>query len=267
MSNPGTQVATTGGSADAVQFGGESLTLDQLMQVSKVMATAGVLPQALRGKPADVFVTIMYGQELAMTPMQAIQGIYVVNGRPSLAGQTWLALVRRAGHRMYVPCRECGTAPDLHTPDSGHRYVPDHDETRCTVTIVRKDSGEQHTETFTWDQAVAAKLTGKDVWKSWPKRMLLWRAVSSCATVICPEVALGFELQGAEPDAEPEPVRPTLAQVAAEREDRAQAAAAPEPAPVAPDPAPTADDYAAIEAEYANTVEPDGGFAFPEEQP
>jgi hypothetical protein len=189
----GTEVATTDRSFPVASAG---LDLDQLMEVSKLMATSSILPQALRGKPADVFITIMYGQELGMTPMQSILGIYVVNGRPGLSGQTWLARVRQAGHRV---------------------TVSDHTEKTCTVTITRGDTGEDHTETFTWADAERAKLTGKDVWKSWPKRMLLWRASTNCATVICPEVALGFEMAEAMPD----PVeKPSLAQVAAERLDQ-----------------------------------------------
>lgn len=205
-----------------VEFSGQSLGLGQLMEVAKVMAASNLLPQALRGKPADVFITIMYGQELNFTPMQAIQGIYVVNGRPSLAGQTWLSLVRKAGHRV---------------------SVTEHTEKACTVTITRGDTGEEHTETFTWDEAVRAKLTKKDVWTSWPKRMLLWRAVSSCATVICPEVALGFELQGAESPLFDEVPRPTLGQVAAERTDRADGEAPPA-IEAAKDPEPEQDDDA-----------------------
>jgi hypothetical protein len=188
------------------------------MEVSKLMAMSSILPQALRGKPADVFITIMYGQELGMTPMQSILGIYVVNGRPGLSGQTWLARIRQAGHRMYVPCVTCGRPKGRdHGPNAGHNYVADHDEKHCTVTIVRRDSDDEHTETFTWADAERAKLTKKDVWVSWPKRMLLWRATTNCATVICPEVALGFEMTEAMPEAIE---KPTLAQVAAERTDR-----------------------------------------------
>lgn len=172
------------------------LSLDQLMEVSRVMAVSTILPKALQGKPADVLITIMYGQELGMTPMQAILGIYVVNGRPGLSGQTWLARVRQAGHRV---------------------TVTDHTEKTCTVTITRGDTAEEHTETFTWADAERAKLTAKDVWKAWPKRMLLWRACTNCATVICPEVALGFEMAEAMPDPAE---KPNLAQVAAQRLDQ-----------------------------------------------
>ncbi len=156
--------------------------LDQAWRLASALAQSSILPNDLRGKAGNVLVILMYGQELGLSPMQAIQGIYVVNGRPQMSGQLWLAKVREAGHAV---------------------KVSDHSERSCTVTITRGDTGEVHSETFTWQDAERAKLAKKDIWQSYPKRMLMWRAVSHCATTICPEVAMGF---GAEvPEDEPEP--------------------------------------------------------------
>ena len=189
----------------AVQQTAGEAELKMQMELAKTLAVSSLLPQPLRGKPADVLVTVMYGRELGLSPMQSIQGIYVVNGRPSMSGQLWLAKVRQAGHRVTVKA----------------------DDKKAVCTITRGDTGEEHTEEFTYAEAERAKLTGKDVWKSWPKRMLTWRAVSNCATVICPEVALGFEVTEFVKD-EVEPERPTLAQVASERGKPAEEPAKPE---------------------------------------
>jgi hypothetical protein len=171
------------------------------IELAKTLAPAALLPQALRGKPADVLVTVLYGRELGLSPMQAIQGIYVVNGRPSVAGRTLLAKVRQAGHRVEV---------------SG-----DDKTGRCTIT--RHDDPEHpHTEEFTWADAERAKLTGKDTWKYYPKKMLRWRAISNCVDFVCPEVALGFEVAELVME-ESAAERPTLAQVAAERQQPAEA--------------------------------------------
>lgn len=238
-------------------------SLGELMELARIMAVSSLLPQALRGKPSDVLITIMYGQELGMTPMESILGIYVVNGRPGLSGQKWLERVRKAGHRMFVPCAACGLPKTDHGQAAGHAYKADHDEKHCTVTIVRRDTGDEHTETFTWMDAERAKLTKKDVWQAWPKRMLLWRAVTSCATVICPEVASGFEMAEAMVDEAEE--RPTLAQVAAQRTDQKPGGPAPEV-----DDAEVAEAYAEIEREATAPAEqglsPDDQDLFAHEQ-
>lgn len=177
-----------------VNIGGPQTDIDKMFRLASAMSQSGLLPQSLRGKPSDVLVTVLYGQELGLAPMQAVQGIYVVNGRPTLAGQTWLSLARKHGHRVKV---------DEQTTE------------KCTITMTRGDTGETHTETYTLEQAKAANLTNKDTWKNHPQRMLMWRAVGHACTFLCPEIALGFS-----PDAEDEaaPAMPSLAEVAANRD-------------------------------------------------
>lgn len=150
-------------------------SVDDLKTMAQTMGVSALLPDKLRGKPADVFVTIMYGHELGLTPMAAVQGIYVVNGRPTLSAQTWLALARRAGHRIVV---------NEHTDD------------KCTVVITRGDTGEEHVSTYTYAEAQQAKLATKDVWVAHRKAMLLARAVSQGCRFACPEIALGAYAEG-----------------------------------------------------------------------
>lgn len=194
---PGTDLATVG--LNPADLKGQ-------MELAKVLGMSALLPQALRGKPADVLVTVMYGREMGLTPMQAIQGIYVVNGRPTCGGKLLLAKVRQAGHRVKIEATD----------------------KVARVTITRSDDRENpHTEEFTWADAERAKLTTKDTWKSWPKQMLTWRAVSNAVNVQCPEVAMGFEITELVQDETAQPERSTLAQVAAERaKDTAAPAAA-----------------------------------------
>lgn len=153
----------------------QTLSLDEAYRLSQNLSLASIIPKSLVGKTPDVLGIILYGQELGLAPMQALQGIYVVNGRPTLAAQTWLALLRREHHQA---------------------QVTEHTELSCTVKLTRGDTGETHTETFTFAEATKAGLTGKDVWKQHPKRMLLARAVSNAARFLCPEIALGFYAEG-----------------------------------------------------------------------
>lgn len=181
--------------------------LDQAWRAAGILARSRLLPKALIANSpeqtqANVTMILWYGAELGLPPMQAIQSIYVVNGRPQMSGQLWLSKVREAGHNAFIGCKECDDAPEAHTGTGArsHRYQADHDGTRCTLTIIRGDSKARHTETFTIEEAQRAGLAGKDVWKSWPKRMLLWRAVTNCATTICPEVAMGYGAEAPEPE-------------------------------------------------------------------
>lgn len=223
-----------------VGIGAPQTDIDKMFRLASAMSQSGLLPQSLRGKPSDVLVTVLYGQELGLAPMQSVQGIYVVNGRPTLAGQTWLSLARKHGHRVKV---------DEQSGES------------CTITMTRGDTGEQHTETYTLAQAKAANLTNKDTWKNHPQRMLMWRAVGHACTFLCPEIALGFS-----PDAEDEvaPAAPSLGEIAANRDKPASEPQAPAQgrsddvtdAELVENP-PTADELAAMAATGASN---DGGL-------
>jgi hypothetical protein len=173
-----------------VNLGSPMTDMDEAYRLSKNLALASLMPDALRGKPADVLALLMYGQDLGLSPMQAIQGIYVVKGKPQLSGTTWIALARKAGHRV--------------------RIIESTDE-RCTVEIVRADDPQgAHRETFTLADAAKAGLChikdGKAFlrdkhgnplpWEAYTRTMLRNRAISNCAKFACPEVALGFGVEG-----------------------------------------------------------------------
>ena len=200
--------------------------VDDLKTLAKTMGVSALLPNTLRGKPADVFVTILYGHELGLTPMASVQGIYVVNGRPMLSAQTWLALLRRAGHKA---------------------LVKEHDDEHCTVWLQRGDTGEEHTSTYTFAEAERAGLTKKDVWNAHRKNMLLARAVANGCRFLAPEIALGALAEGEEVT-DQEPI--TDAQPPKVDED-VQDAEVVEPEKVAAE-------VASLAAEYDPSQEPEG---------
>lgn len=241
MSEPGTNLATTG-SIDAVHvpLNGPLDNVDQAWRLAKIFAQAGIIQTDLKNSAANTFLVILYGQRLGIPPEIAISTIGVVKGKPRMSGQLLLAKVREAGHKPKIV----------------------HGNGKCTVTIVRGDDGEEHTEEFSLDDAVTAELCkikdGKPwarsnlkgdplPWELYPKRMLMWRALGFCVDVICPEVKMGFVVEG-ELDQEAIAEPRTLNQVAAERMDQ------PQPVDIAgsTDPDRTEQDQrAALEAELA----------------
>ena len=214
-----------------VAVGAPQQDLGQVMELARIMAVSSLLPAELRGKPSDVLVAILYGQELGLAPMQAIQSVYVVKGRPTISAP----MVRST----------CSAAK----PDS------------CTVEVERGDDpGQKARVTYTLDMAKTAGLMSNANWKNHPHAMLYARAVSTACRRACPEIALGF---GDKTDREPVAARPTLAQVAAERVDAPAEKPAPEPEIVV-DPEPSPDELAElarIAAEVtSNGEEPENGY-------
>lgn len=167
-----------------VPIGAKLTTLEEAMDMGRALAFTSLVPDTLRGKPNDVCLILLYGAELGLTPMQAIQGIYVVKGRPMLSAQTWITKINQHRHRLEF----------LETSRS-----------LATVRITRGDNGTVHTLTFTIEEAAAAGLCkiidgkvmcrdskgGPLPWEAWTATMLRNRAVTHLARFACPEVAFG----------------------------------------------------------------------------
>jgi 4-hydroxythreonine-4-phosphate dehydrogenase len=69
-------------------------TLGEAMEFSKMLADSTMVPRAYQGKPQDIMVCVQWGYEIGLAPMQALQNIAVINGKPSVYGDAAMALVQ-----------------------------------------------------------------------------------------------------------------------------------------------------------------------------
>lgn len=131
-------------------------TLEDMKEQVRLIEQTEFVPKALRGNKHAILACVLYGRELGLGPMQSLEGIHMIDGRPSLAAATKLKRAREAGHSI--------------TGESS--------DERASVTGTRADNGDSITVTFTIDDAKRANLLGKDNWKKYPADMLWARAVS-----------------------------------------------------------------------------------------
>ena len=145
--------------------------LQEAMKFSEIIANSDMVPKDFRGKPGNVLVAVQYGAELGLAPMQALQNISVINGKPSVWGDALLAIVR--GSQL---CE-----------DVAERIEGDGDN--AVAICVAKRRGASPVEgRFSVADAKKAQLWGKQgPWMQYPKRMLQMRA-------------RGFALRDAFPD-------------------------------------------------------------------
>lgn len=138
-----------------------SAPLPDRMEYARVLAQSNLLPAAYAGRPQNVLIAMEYGASLNLPPMQALQGINVINGKPTASADLMAALVRRAGHKLRI----------------------EGDDARCTATIVRADDPD-HPMSVTWtmDKAQRAGLVKRNpTWQAYPGAMLRARAISDVA--------------------------------------------------------------------------------------
>tara|TARA_R110000751_G_scaffold20468_5_gene59903 strand:+ start:837 stop:1694 length:858 start_codon:yes stop_codon:yes gene_type:complete len=130
------------------------------MQFSKLLASSDLVPKDYKGKPANILVAVQWGQEIGLQPLQALQNISVIGGRPAIWGDAALALCR-ADPRCLAVQEEVAN-----------------DTATCKIKRRQSDgSVEEITRSFTSGDAKRAGLLGKQgPWQNYPKRMLQMRA-------------------------------------------------------------------------------------------
>jgi len=140
-------------------FAMQPQNLDEAMRLASMLAHSNMVPKAYQGKEQDTLVAMMMGSELGLNPIQSLQNIAVINGKPAIYGDALLALVQS------------------HPRFGGHEESFDDQSMTATCTVWRKGDAKSHTVTFSQADAQQAGLWGKQgPWQSYPKRMLMWRA-------------------------------------------------------------------------------------------
>jgi len=146
-------VAKTGGG-----FSLQPRNLDEAMRMAEMLSQSQMVPKQYQNKAQDALVAMMMGVEVGLNPIQALQNIAVINGKPSIYGDALVALVQNN--------------PAFGGMDESF----DQSTMTATCTVWRK-GGTKHTQTFSQDDAKQAGLWGKSgPWTQYPKRMLAWRA-------------------------------------------------------------------------------------------
>jgi hypothetical protein len=140
-----------------------------MMQVAATLAKSSMVPAAYRGRPENVLLAMIAGQDFGWSPAMALRSFHIIEGVPSLKPEIMLALVRRAGHSV-----------------SG-----DVNDERAQVVGTRADTGDTMTVIYSMDDARRANLLGKQNWRNYPRDMMWARAVSALCRRLFADVTLG----------------------------------------------------------------------------
>ena len=187
-----TEISTTPARGLALQ------TMDDAMKFGKMLADSDFAPKDFKGKAASCVLAVQHGAEIGFGPMQSIQCIAVINGRPSIWGDAALALVMASPVCEYV--RET-------VEGEGDAMV-------ATCTAKRRGYPEATVSRFSVADAKKAGLWGKSgPWSAYSRRMLQLRARGFALRDAFPDVLKGLvtaeEAQDyPTPAAEPVQVRP-----------------------------------------------------------
>ena len=161
------------------QSGGGMLaprSFEEAWRFAQVMAKSTMVPRDYLGKPENIMVAIQMGDEIGLGPMQAMQNISIIQGRPSVWGDAALALVLGSPVCEYVHETHEGEGDAL------------------TAVCEAKRKGAPHPVRVTFGVANArkAQLWGKSgPWQQYPERMLKLRARGFALRDAFPDVLRG----------------------------------------------------------------------------
>ena len=137
---------------------------DEVTKFSEAIAKSKMCPPAFRNDPDSCKVAVLHGLEIGLKPMQAIQGIAVISGKPSVWGDTMVALAR--------------AHPDFEWIKESFEGDEDQDTLAAFCEIKRRGC-DSVMVIFAIADAKKAGLWGKQgPWTQYPRRMLQMRARS-----------------------------------------------------------------------------------------
>lgn len=159
-------------------------TIEEVFRLATAISKSGLAPNGIK-TPEQITIAIMHGMEIGLPPMQAVNKIAVVNGKPTVWGDAVPALLYARGFRI--------------------KEWIDGDTAFCTVT---RPDGTEVTRSFSKADAKTAGLLDKaGPWKQYPGRMLAMRARGYAARDGAADVLSGMyiaeELDGGSLQAEP----------------------------------------------------------------
>lgn len=187
------------------------------------LAKSDLVPSQLQGKPSNVFLVLLRGHELGLSPTQALGAINVIDGKTVDSAQLMIARVMRDASCEYFRCVE---SSELGATWACRRVGwPDGVEDCATFTI------EDAKRAGLYDKGKTQWAKENNNWHRWPEEMCSWRAASKLAKRCFPDITLGMDA------AEGHEIRATAA-IEATYSERASAP----PAGVQAPPAPAADD-------------------------
>ena len=225
------------------QRGFAPATLTEAITFSEMLSNSNMVPKAYQNKPQDILVCVQWGMEMGLAPMQALQNIAVINGKPSVYGDAMMALVQASA--------VCDDVEEYFENEGTPNPV--------AVCVAKRKNRKPVVAKFSVEDAKRAGLWGKQgPWSAYPKRMMQMRARGFALRDAFPDVLKGL-ISAEQAQDYPDEAKPRPAKDITPRNPLDMVA---KPAPVAI-PAMTTDPQVIAEA-MADTVDEEPAVVQPE---
>jgi hypothetical protein len=140
-------------------------------RIGSALCRTAFAPKHFQGKPDEAAAAIMFGDEIGMSPTQALRSVHVISGTPGLSARAMVALVQSKGHEVWTET-----------------------DTPTKVVVCGRRRGSTHVETSEWttDRARKAGYTTNKKYETDPQAMLYARAASDVCRKVAADALAGL---------------------------------------------------------------------------
>lgn len=151
----------------------------EALEFAKSLSVSNLIPNSFKNRPGDIMIAIQWGAEIGLRPLQSLNSVAVINGRPGIFGDAAIALVWASGLCLSY---DEAIEGDPQSPDT---WVG-------VAQSWRANTPSPISRRFSVTDAKQAKLWGKPgPWQEYPRRMLPIRARGFLLRDLYPDVLRG----------------------------------------------------------------------------
>lgn len=158
-------------------------SFDDVARQALALSKSDIIPEAYRGKPSNCLIALEMADRMGCAPLQIMQSMHIIHGRPSFTSQWLIATVNASGR--FSPLRW------KFREEKGRKVG-------AIAYASEKESGEVlEGPEVTLEMAKAEGWSTKSgsKWLTMPEVMLMYRSAAFWTRLYCPEVAMGLHTE------------------------------------------------------------------------
>lgn len=170
----------------------EVIPMEKLMDMSAMLSKSTIVPVMYQNRPENCFIALDMASRIGVSPMVVMQNLYIIQGKPSWAGQAISAMLNASPRFRNVMLHYVGEE----NTDSWGAYV----------TAIDVRSGEElkgGTVTIATSKKEGWFQKSGSKWQTMPQLMLAYRAYTWFGRVYAPELLMGLQSSDEIDDASP----------------------------------------------------------------
>ncbi len=157
----------------------DAKTFNEVGNIAKVLAASNIIPKEYQNNIPNVLIALDMALRMRTNPMQVMQNLYVVNGRPAWSSQYIIAVINASGKYKH---------------ELKFEFAGKGDNLSCFAWTTAQDGERLEGPTITMQMAKDEGWVDRNgsKWKTMPEVMIRYRAASFFGRLYCSDMIMGI---------------------------------------------------------------------------